>query len=316
MIETSASVCRPQIGVQVHECENRPLQAILHQNVYCYRPIGEQEMLLEFWSDERAKGIDFIFTIWGCIYSSSRESPDKFGFRMRGMDTFMGDCRRVLEINWTCRAESLFVTTTWVAQKNTPRNSLGWKQTGKKATAVMLNIKKKYESVAKSLLKKKTCSPYKGKQHAGNSPRHYRGHRETSMGPKPSPPPDPMIAICVCAKRVEVDFQAFIASDLVTYTKGVMRQYFCDHTMQGLIDVFTVPLDRLYEWRDTYDTVLADALQADGCTPRREVIQKVGQPLMGTIRYLEDIWCSAIDGPGALRGAYSKKTLAWQWGLK
>ncbi|PBK70785.1 hypothetical protein ARMSODRAFT_974047 [Armillaria solidipes] len=211
--------------------------------------------------------------IWGCIYLSSRESPDKFGFRMRGMDTFMGDCQRVLE------------------------NSLGWKQTGKKATAVTLNIKKKYESIAKSLFLKKR------KQRAGNSPRHYRGHRETSTGPKPSPPPNPMIAICVRAKRVEVNFQAFIASDPVTYTKGVMCWYFCDHTMQGLIDVFTVPLDQLYEWRDAYDTVLADALQADGCTPRREAIQKAGQPLMDTIWYLEDMWCSAIDGPGALRDA-------------
>ncbi|SJL17953.1 uncharacterized protein ARMOST_21524 [Armillaria ostoyae] len=122
-----------------------------------------------------------------------------------------------------------------------------------------------------------------------------------------------MIAICVRAKHIEVDFQAFITSDLVTYTKSVMHRYFCDHTMQGLIDVFTVPLDRLYKWRDAYETVLAEALQAEGCTPRRAALQKAGQPLTDTIRYLEDIWCLVIDGPGALCDAYSKKTLAWQW---
>lgn len=121
-----------------------------------------------------------------------------------------------------------------------------------------------------------------------------------------------MIVICVHAKRIEVNFQAFITSDPVTYTKSVMRWYFCDHMMQGWIDVFTMPLDQLYEWCDAYETVLAEALQAEGCTLRRAVLQKVGQPLTDTIRYLEDIWCSAIDGPGALRNAYSKKTLAWQ----
>ncbi len=121
-----------------------------------------------------------------------------------------------------------------------------------------------------------------------------------------------MIAICVRAKRIEVDFQVFITSDLVTYTKSVMCWYFCDHTMQGRISVFTMPLDRLYEWHDAYETVLAEALQAEGCTPTRAALQKVGQPLTDTIRYLEDIWCSAIDTPGALCDAYSKKTLAWQ----
>ncbi len=124
--------------------------------------------------------------------------------------------------------------------------------------------------------------------------------------------PDPMIVICICAKCIEVNFQAFITSDLVTYTKSVMCRYFCDHTMQGWINVFTMPLDWLYKWRNAYETMLAEALQVEGCTPRRVVLQKVGQPLTDTIQYLEDIWCLAIDSPGALCDVYSKKTLVWQ----
>ncbi|KAK0438397.1 hypothetical protein EV421DRAFT_1738453 [Armillaria borealis] len=126
---------------------------------------------------------------------------------------------------------------------------------------------------------------------------------------------DPMIELCVRAKRIEVDFGAFIDNDPVAYAKSLMHRYFCDRIIQGCIKVFTDPLSQLYEWRTSYETVLDAVLQLDGCSPRRAAMQKVGQPLWDTIGYLENIWCSAIEGPKELRDAYNRKRLTWQRAL-
>ncbi len=46
-----------------------------------------------------------------------------------------------------------------------------------------------------------------------------------------------------------------------------MWSYFTDRRCQGQIGIFTVPLDRLYEFRQQYKAVLAGLLQVEGCTP-------------------------------------------------
>ncbi|SJL12105.1 uncharacterized protein ARMOST_15526 [Armillaria ostoyae] len=131
------------------------------------------------------------------------------------------------------------------------------------------------------------------------------------QSPKVIPQNDAFIALGIHSRRILHDFEAYTnTDDIITYVKSLMRQYF-SHNKHN-IGTFTVPLDQLYEFRRMYEDVLAEALQAEGCTTRRDAMEKAGKPIMDVIAYVEDIWCTAIEGPGPLRLAYTHKRLAWQ----
>ncbi|SJL14291.1 uncharacterized protein ARMOST_17747 [Armillaria ostoyae] len=196
------------------------------------------------------------------------------------------------------------------------QNSLGSMPTGKKATVAtpgtnQESIRKKRKVAYQNSKKNKQVRRIGGSR-ALELRNPSAGGSNTTQSPPKVVKVNPMIALGVRAKHIKFDFKNYIDTDPVAYTRSLMRKYFSDHVHQGRMDVFTLPLDRLYEWHHSYEEVLAEVLQVEGCTPRRDSVQKAGQPLFDAIRYLEDIWCSVIEGPAALRTAYNKKLLAWQ----
>ncbi len=59
-----------------------------------------------------------------------------------------------------------------------------------------------------------------------------------------------VVKLAIHAKHIQQEFKEFITGlDPATYTKSLMQSYFTDRRHQGQISIFTVPLDRLYEFR-------------------------------------------------------------------
>ncbi|PBK59518.1 hypothetical protein ARMSODRAFT_1027368 [Armillaria solidipes] len=120
-----------------------------------------------------------------------------------------------------------------------------------------------------------------------------------------------VVRLAVRAKRIQHDFEEFTCGlDAVKYAESLIQAYFAEG--DGKINVFTDPLEHTYEFQRLYDDVLKDLLQAEGCTPRRDAVEKAGQPIKDVISFLEDIWCVAIEGRTELCLAYKRGRLIWQ----
>ncbi|KAK0453024.1 uncharacterized protein EV420DRAFT_1482015 [Desarmillaria tabescens] len=132
----------------------------------------------------------------------------------------------------------------------------------------------------------------------------------------PIPPPclHPFPKLSAESRAILQEFEDFIGgktpSDYVEYLLG---QYFKDKSRcQGQIAVFVEPLDSLYHMRKSYDSITAQALQADGHSDRQKELEKLGSPMVKLIFWLEDIWHVAVDGPYHLCISDNTWRLAWQ----
>ncbi|KAK0231991.1 hypothetical protein EDD85DRAFT_955828 [Armillaria nabsnona] len=118
-----------------------------------------------------------------------------------------------------------------------------------------------------------------------------------------------VIWLATHAKRIQHDFDDFVSGlDPVEYVESLIRTYFTDGDTK--IGVFTDPLEHIYEFQRLHDKVLGDLLQAEGCTPRRDAVEKGGQPIKEVISLLQDI-CNLFEDAsvhGIVKG--SSKVLA------
>ncbi|KAK0437741.1 uncharacterized protein EV420DRAFT_1486907 [Desarmillaria tabescens] len=78
---------------------------------------------------------------------------------------------------------------------------------------------------------------------------------------------------------------------------------------QGQLSLFVDPLDDLYQMQKNYAEIVTKALQSNGSSERQQKLACTGEPIGCLVRWLEDIWHVAIDGPEKLRLAYGKNRL-------
>lgn len=120
-----------------------------------------------------------------------------------------------------------------------------------------------------------------------------------------------VIWLATHAKRIQHDFDDFVSGlDSVEYMESLIQTYFADGDTK--IGMFTDPLEHIYEFQRLHDKVLGDLLQAEGCTPQRDAVEKGGQLINEMISLLQDIWCVTIEGPMELHLVYKRRRLSWQ----
>lgn len=97
------------------------------------------------------------------------------------------------------------------------------------------------------------------------------------------------------------------------FARGLLREYYTGSDSQiGHAELFSAPLDRVNALQETHAEVMADFLQADGCSDAYRNLQELDKRIDSLVKALEDMCCHALEGPVALVQVYNCHTLYWQ----
>ncbi|SJL13077.1 uncharacterized protein ARMOST_16514 [Armillaria ostoyae] len=117
-----------------------------------------------------------------------------------------------------------------------------------------------------------------------------------------------------CSSVVEQRFTALLLKRSVKdFARDLLRDYCTGSDSQmGHAELFSAPLDRVNALQETHAEVMAEFLQADGCSDAYRDLEQLDNRIDSLVKALEDMFCYALEGPAALVQAYNRRTLYWQ----